>query len=86
MSAMKWWSPIGDFATRTFVSSAIYIVIALPAIALFGLVALAERLGATTFLVRTFRLLEYVVVIVDAVFFLLYLVKDLRNFIRETWK
>jgi hypothetical protein len=60
--------------------------IALPAIAVFVLVMWVERLGASTFLVQTLRLLEYAIVIADVVFFLVYLASDLFNFIRETWK
>jgi hypothetical protein len=86
MSTKKWFLPLNAFAARTFVSSAIYVVIVLPALFLFAVVKLAESLGAPVFLVRTFRFLEYVVVSVDVIFFLVYLADDLRNFVRETWK
>jgi hypothetical protein len=81
----KWWFPIAVLAGRTFVSFAMYVVIALPAISVFGFVTWVEQIGATPILVRTFRVLECVVVAVDIVFFLVYLASDLRKFIRETW-
>lgn len=86
MSTKKWLVPLSEFAARIFVSTAIYVAIVVPALLVLALVKLAESLGASAFLVRTFRLLEYVVVLVDVVFFLVYLANDLRNFVRETWK
>jgi hypothetical protein len=50
------------------------------------LVEWVERFGATAFLVRTFRLLEYIVVSVDALVFVVYLATEMKNFIKETWK
>jgi hypothetical protein len=83
MSTKKWLVPLSEFAVRTFVSSAIYVAIVVPALLVFALVRLAESLSASVFLVRTFRFLEYVVVSVDAIFLLVYLANDLKN---SSWR
>lgn len=86
MHSAKWWTPVSDFASRTLVSLAIYVLIAIAAIASFAIVTMAERLGTAPGLVRMFRVLEYLVVAVDVLCFVMYLAKDLRKFFRETFK
>ena len=62
-----WWAPIAHFATHSLVSSAIFLVIAMPAWGLGQLVGWMEAHDAAPYVVALFTLLEYAIATLDVI-------------------
>ena len=71
------------FATHTMVSSAVFVIVALPAVGFFLLVELAGHVGLSGFVIYVFRSLEYCILSVDALVFIGFLGINAWNFIKE---
>lgn len=69
----RWWAPIVHFATHSAIGSAIFIVIALPALGLGRLVVWMEEHRAAPYVVGLFTFLEYAIATLDVILVLTYL-------------
>ena len=69
----KIWTPIVHFAAHTFVGSIIFLIVGLPAVGLSILVHMLGDAGIDTFTVLVLTLLERVILVADAVLFVVYL-------------
>lgn len=69
----KWWAPIAHFAGHTFIGSAIFAVIAIPAVGLSLLVKFLEGAGVPEFTLAVLTFLEHGILIIDAALFVVYL-------------
>ena len=78
-----WWSPVVHFGVHVVVGSLIFVLIAMPA---FGLGLLVQYLavnGTAPYVIQVLTLLEYAIVTIDAMAFLVYLVITGINAVRE---
>jgi len=65
------------------VSSAVFVIVALPAVGFFLRVELAGHVGLSGFVIYVFRSLEYCILSVDALVFIGFLGINAWNFIKE---
>lgn len=72
-SSSAWWKPIVHFLTHSVVGSAIFIIIAIPALLLGKLVHLLEKWGVAPYVLSVLTYLEYFIVTVDAILVVVYL-------------
>lgn len=70
----SWWEPIVHFLTHSVVGSAIFVIIAIPALLLGKLVELLKEWGASEYVLSVLTTLEHVIVTIDAVLVVMYLV------------
>ncbi len=78
-----WWSPVVHFGVHVVVGSLIFVLISMPA---FGLGLLVQYLavnGTAPYVIQVLTLLEYAIVTIDAMAFLVYLVITGINAVRE---
>jgi hypothetical protein len=73
MTEKRWWAPIAHFAGHTFIGSAIFAVIAVPAVGLSLLVKYLGGVGVPEFTLTVLTFLEHGILIVDAGLFVVYL-------------
>jgi hypothetical protein len=85
MEKQSSWAPIPHFASHTFVSSSIFVIVVLPAVGFFLLVELAHHVGVSGFVISVFRLLKYSILTVDAFIFIAFLAERARSFIKEIY-
>jgi hypothetical protein len=78
-----WWAPIVHFGVHSLQGSVIFVIIALVALGLGHFVDLLHGWGASQFVVVVFGVLEKTMVVVDAVSFLVYLVRTAYMAIKE---
>jgi len=82
-----WWDPIAHFVKHSFVGTAIFIVVAVPAVGLNFLVHFLEKMHVSIFVIRVLEILESVILVFDAIMFLIYLViqgyKSIKEFLDD---
>ena len=83
----KIWTPIVHFAAHTFVGSIIFLIVGLAAVGLSILVHMLADWGVDIFTVFVLTLLERVILVADAVLFVIYLsvtaIKTVKEFFDE---
>ena len=65
-------NPIFEFLNHTFVGTIIFIIIAIPAIALSILVDYLKLIQVQAFTIQVLALLEHAILMIDAAFFISY--------------
>ena len=70
----SWLTPIVHFATHTFVGTAIFFIIGVPAIGLSCLVVLLKAWNVPEFTLSVLTFLEHVILVIDATLFVVYLI------------
>ena len=82
-----WWDPIGHFVKHSFVGTAIFIVVAVPAVGLNFLVHFLEAIHVSIFVTQILEILEALILVLDAIMFLIYLViqgyKSIKEFLDD---
>lgn len=68
-----WYAPLVHFMAHTFVGSAIFLIILIPAVFLGWLVHKLQEYHVTEFTVMVLQFLEHSILVVDALLFLIYL-------------
>ena len=68
-----WWQPIVDTIIHVAIASAMFVIIALPALGLSFLVKWMESQGLPSYSLTVLTFLEHVIVTVDALGVLLYI-------------
>jgi hypothetical protein len=72
-----WWFPVKDLTRHVLVYSIALVLFTLAAVLESGLTAAAERLVISKFTFRVLVFLEYAVVIGDAIFVVIFLIRDI---------
>lgn len=72
-----WWFPVKDLTRHVLVYSIALVLFTLAAVLESGLTAAAERLVISKFTFRLLVFLEYAVVIGDAIFVVIFLIRDI---------
>ncbi|MGE3342305.1 MAG: hypothetical protein AB7L71_02625 [Vicinamibacterales bacterium] len=70
----SWWAPIVHALTHTVVGTLIFLIIATAAVVLGQFVQWLQGIGTSAYVLAVLTFLEYAIVTVDAVGYLLYLV------------
>ena len=83
MDREPWWKTIVNVAMRTFTSTVVFTLVALPTAYLFALVRFIERAGTSNFVVYVLTYLEYAFVIADAVFITWWIIFDVWEVMKE---
>lgn len=78
-----WWKPLADFAGHVFGGSALFLVIAVPAVALSLGVKYLSQIGIAPFTLKVLELLDDSIVVVDATLYMAYLVTTAFKALRE---
>ena len=82
-----WWSPIAHFVKHSFVGTAIFIVVATPAVGLNFLVHFLETMHVSLFVIQILEILEALILVLDAIMFLIYLFiqgyKSIKEFLDD---
>lgn len=78
----RWYMPIVDTATHVFVASALFCIVALPALALSLLVHWMEKEGMPSYTMFLLTGLEFAIVTIDVIGVLLYIVTKLYEQVR----
>lgn len=85
-SSAKWWAPIIHFATHAVVGTAVFVVVALPAVLVHWLVHALAAAGIDGYVAIVLTGLEYSLVTVDATALLSYLGITLYKAIKGWWE
>lgn len=80
-----WWKPILQFALHTITGSAIFVVIAMPAVCLSVLNHYLESKGVPRLTLNILTVLEHAILIVDSILFLVYLGLTAMHSIKEMY-
>lgn len=86
MERRDWKSHIGIFAGKTLAASAIFFIIALAAIALSVFIDFAKGHGVSGFMILIFTVLDYAILVIDSLLFLVYLVFGAWKFMKEIYQ
>jgi hypothetical protein len=82
----QWWRPLWEFLIHVLVGTAIFLVVALAAVALSLFVNWLEALKIDTFVVRVVKGLEYFVLCTDALLYVIFIVWAFVQTTRRIWK
>jgi hypothetical protein len=83
-AAPGWWTPIVHFLGHTLAGTMIFLIIALPAVGLYFLVKyLAEVQGVSGYTIEVLKVLEHVVLTIDAALLVIYVMVTAMRAARE---
>lgn len=82
----SWYNPILHFGVHTLVGSAIFCIIAAPALGLSFLVLYLETLGVPAFTLSVLTFLEHALLMVDAALFVVYILITAYKAFKEMLK
>lgn len=75
-----WWVPIWEFFIHAVVGTALFLLIAMPAVALDQLVeTLRENLNIRPLLVWSFMAVEYLILFSDLVLFIVFIIRSITR-------
>lgn len=78
-----WWRPIAHFASHVAAGTAIFVIIAVPAVLLNLLVDWLTDIGVSWFILTVLTTVEWAIVVIDSMLFLAYLVTSGWAWFRE---